>query len=160
MPKHTGEFSNVLVPVNGTPADHHALRVLSRLVDGKTANIIAVYVVEVPQSLPLDADMQDEIDRGDAALDAVAKDAKMLCHLRGEHLRTDILQARTAGAAIVDEATNLRCDLIVMSAGVRDERGRLTVGETANYVLTHAPCEVMLLRHPRGSLVSSAGTAA
>lgn len=160
MPKHNGEFSNVLVPVNGTPADHHALRVLSRLVDGKTANIIAVYVVEVPQSLPLDADMQDEIDRGDAALDAVAKDAKMLCHLRGEHLRTDILQARTAGAAIVDEATNLRCDLIVMSAGVRDERGRLTVGETANYVLTYAPCEVMLLRHPRGSLVSSAGTAA
>lgn len=149
MAKHNGEFSNVLVPVNGTPADHHALRVLSRLVDGKTANIVAVYVVEVPQSLPLDADMRDEIDRGDAALDAVAKDAKELCHLRGDHLRTDILQARTAGAAIVDEASNLHCDLIVMSAGVRDEHGRLTVGETANYVLKHAPCEVMLLRHPR-----------
>jgi hypothetical protein len=74
------------------------------LVDGKSANIVAVYVVEVPQSLPLDADMQDEIDRGDAALDAVAKDAKALCHMKGDHLRTDILQARTAGAAIVDEA--------------------------------------------------------
>jgi nucleotide-binding universal stress UspA family protein len=156
MPKHSGEFSNVLVPVNGTPADHHALRVLSRLVDGKTANIVAVFVVEVPQSLPLDADMQDEINRGDAALVAVARDAKALCHMRGDHLRTDILQAREAGAAIVDEAVHRRCDLIVMSAGVRDERGRLTVGETANYVLTHAPCEVMLLRHPRGSLAAGA----
>ena len=156
MAKHNGEFFNVLVPVNGTPADHHALKVLSRLVDGKSANIVAVYVVEVPQSLPLDADMQEEIDRGDAALDAVAKDAKALCHMKGDHLRTDILQARTAGAAIVDEAANLRCDLIVMSAGVRDERGSPTVGETANYVLTHAPCEVMLLRHPRGSLVNGA----
>ena len=139
------------MPVNGTPADHHALRVLSRLVDGKTANIVAVYVVEVPQALPLDADMQDEVTRGDAALDAVAKDAKALCHIRGEHLRTDILQARTAGAAIVDEAANLRCDLIVMSAGVRDEHGKVTVGDTANYVLKHAHCEVMLLRHPLGA---------
>jgi nucleotide-binding universal stress UspA family protein len=128
------------------------------LVDGKTANIVAVYVVEVPQSLPLDAEMQEQISRGDAALDAVARDAKALCHMRGDHLRTDILQARTAGAAIVDEAANLRCDLIVMSAGVRDERGRLTVGDTANYVLTHATCEVMLLRHPLRSVV--AGVAA
>ncbi len=154
MGKHNGAFFNVLVPVNGTPADHHALRVLSRLVDGKTANIVAVYVVEVPQSLPLDADMQDEISRGDDALNAVAQDAKALCHMRGEHLRTDILQARTAGAAIVDEASNLRSDLIVMSVGVRDERGSLTVGDTANYVLMHAPCEVMLLRHPRGSVTT------
>ena len=158
MGKPNGEFFNVLVPVNGTSADHHALRVLSRLVDGKTANIVAVYVVEVPQALPLDADMQEEIRRGDEALDAVAKDAKALCHMRGEHLRTDILQARTAGAAIVDEAANLKCDLIVMSTGVRDERGRPTVGDTANYVLTHAPCEVMLLRHSRGS--HGAGTTA
>jgi hypothetical protein len=27
MAKQNGEFFNVLVPVNGTPADHHALKV-------------------------------------------------------------------------------------------------------------------------------------
>jgi nucleotide-binding universal stress UspA family protein len=148
MAKHTGEFLNVLVPVNGSDADRHALRILSKLVDARAAFIVAVFVVEVPQSLPLDADMSEEVERGEEALEIVSQDARSVCRIRAEHLRTDILQARSAGAAIVDEAADLRCDLIVMSAPVRLEHGRPTIGETADYVLKHAHCEVMLLRHP------------
>lgn len=146
--KPHGEFFNVLVPVTGTEADRHALRILSKLVDGKSASIVAVYVVEVPQLLPLDADMSAEVLRGEEALSIVCRDARELCKIKDNHLRTDILQARSAGAAIVDEAADLHCDLIVMSSWVRDQHGRPTVGETTSYVLEHAHCEVMLLRQP------------
>ena len=157
--KPRGEFFNVLVPVTGTEADRHALRILSKLVDGKSASIVAVYVVEVPQSLPLDADMSDLVLRGEEALSIVCKDARDLCKMKGNHIRTDILQARSAGAAIVDEAAELHSDLIVMSGWVRDQHGQPTVGETTTYVLEYAHCEVMLLRQPIQAPVLAASAA-
>jgi nucleotide-binding universal stress UspA family protein len=38
----------------------------------------------------------------------------------------------------------------VMSSAVRTIHGHSTIGETADYVLKNAPCEVILVREPLG----------
>ena len=63
-----------------------------------------------------------------------------------QQISTDLLQARSAGAAIVDEAIERGADAILMAARVRVVHGKPSTGETAAYVLKNAPCDVVILR--------------
>jgi nucleotide-binding universal stress UspA family protein len=146
MGKQVAEFHRVLVPVSGEPADAHALKIVSRLIEPRQAEVTAVYVIEVAQSLPLDAELPGEIDRGERALESAENVAKQLCGSRADFMATDLLQARSVGAAIVDEAAERKCDLIVMTSTCKPIHGKPQVSETVSYVLKNAPCEVMLLR--------------
>lgn len=146
MGKQFAEFHRVLVPVSGDPADAHALKIVSRLIEPKQAEVTAVYVIEVAQSLPLDAELPAEIDRGERALEIAEGVARQLCGTRVDFMATDLLQARSVGAAIVDEAAERKCDLIVMTSTCKPIHGKPQVSETVSYVLKNAPCEVMLLR--------------
>ncbi len=148
MGKHVAEFQRVLIPVNGAPADAHALKIVSKLIEPKHAEVTAVYVIEVAQTLPLDAELPDEIDRGEKALEHAEDYARQICGTRADFISTDLLQARSAGAAIVDEAVERHCDLIVMSTSCHHVHGKVHVSETVSYVLKNAPCEVMLLSLP------------
>jgi nucleotide-binding universal stress UspA family protein len=146
MGKQVAEFHRVLVPVSGDPADEHALRIVSRLIEPRQAEVTAVYVIEVAQSLPLDAELPGEIDRGERALESAENVARQLCGSRTDFMATDLLQARSVGAAIVDEAAERKCDLIVMTSSCKPVHGKPQVSDTVSYVLKNAPCEVMLLR--------------
>jgi nucleotide-binding universal stress UspA family protein len=148
MGKHISEYSHVLVPVSGGKSDAHALKIVSRLIEPRDAEVTAVYVIEVAQSLPLDAELPDEIDRGEKALETAEGVAKSFCGSKCDFFTTDLLQARSAGAAIVDEAIDRHCDLIVMTAKCCSVHGKRNVSETVSYVLKNASCEVMLLSVP------------
>lgn len=148
MGKRTSEFHRVLVPVSGTAADAHALKIVSRLIEPKQAEVTAVYVIEVAQTLPLDAELPDEINRGEKALKDAEGHARQACGTREDFISTDLLQARSVGAAIVDEAIERHCDLIVMTTSCRHMHGKLQVSDTVSYVLKNSPCEVMLLSAP------------
>lgn len=148
MGKQTSDFQRVLVPVNGAPGDAHALKIVSRLIEPKHAEVTAVFVIEVAQSLPLDAELPDEIDRGERALQSAEEVARALCGPRSDFISTDLLQARSAGAAIVDEASERHCDLIVLTSTCQQIHGKRYVSDTVSYVLKNAPCEVMLLSTP------------
>ena len=148
MGKHVSEYSRVLVPVSGGAADAHALKIVSRLIEPKDTEVTAVYVIEVAQSLPLDAELPDEIDKGERALENAEVAARTFCSSRSDFVTTDLLQARSAGAAIVDEAVERHCDLIVLTSSCRNIHGKKNVSETVSYVLKNAPCEVMLLSVP------------
>lgn len=155
MGKHIAEFQRVLIPVSGAPADAHALKIVSKLIEPKHAEVTAVYVIEVAQTLPLDAELPDEIDRGERALENAEDYARQICGSRADFMSTDLLQARSAGAAIVDEAVERHCDLIVMSGSCHQVHGKVHVSETVSYVLKNAPCEVMLLSVPHTPLTDT-----
>jgi|SRR3954452_240587 nucleotide-binding universal stress UspA family protein len=152
MGKHVSEYARVLVPVSGGRADAHALKIVSRLIEPKMAEVTAVYVIEVAQSLPLDAELPEEIDRGESALEKAQNAARTFCGSRADFFTTDLLQARSAGAAIVDEALDRHCDLIVLSSSCRCVHGKRHVSDTVSYVMKNAPCEVMVLNAPTDSL--------
>jgi nucleotide-binding universal stress UspA family protein len=143
----------LLVPVKGTEGDPRVIELLTHFATNQSVAFTLVYVVEVQQSMALDAELPTEIEYGERVLRA----AESLAHQRlgpmDKHHRvtTELLQARSAGSAIVDEAIERSSDAIVMAARIRKRHGKTTVGETVNYVLKNAPCEVIVVRlapHP------------
>jgi len=60
----------------------------------------------------------------------------------------EILHAREAGPAIVDEATERGADLIVLGMTYTQPFGQFELGRVVQYVLRNAPCEVWVCRHP------------
>jgi nucleotide-binding universal stress UspA family protein len=141
-------YERLLVPVNGTAGDERIMTVVAELAHEHQIAITLIYVVEVQQSMPLDAELPSEIDRGEMILERAEKFAMERPHHKLTSVSTDLLQARSAGAAIVDEAIERRADAIVMAAQNHTVHGKSTMGETVNYVLKNAPCEVIAVRVP------------
>lgn len=110
------------------------------------ADVTLVYVVEVKQSLPLDADMPEAVAVGESALVRAEEYSRNKAEFRLQRVTPELLQARSAGPAIVDEAIERDVDVIVMASSNRQEFGRITVGDTVPYILKNAPCEVLLER--------------
>jgi len=134
------EFHKILVPVIGTQADEEAIRLACSLAKKAKAKIHAVYVIVVKRSVPLDAEIKSEIEKAEGILDHVEGVAE-------EHdyeLETDVLQAREAGPAIVDEAVERDIDLILIGVTYKRRFGQFSLGSVVPYVLKNAPCRVIL----------------
>jgi nucleotide-binding universal stress UspA family protein len=134
----------VLVPVSGGAADTDALELGCLIAKRLRRTVEAVFVIEVERSLPLDAEMQAEIERGEAVLDQAERVAQSF----DVEMESSLLQARDAGAAIVDEAVQTSSDTIVMGLAYKMKFGEYSLGKTASYVLKNAPCRVWLARQP------------
>src|SRR5690606_10023644 len=85
---------------------------------------------------------------GERWLEAAESWAQRIDHGSVKKVIPELLQARSAGPAIVDEAVERNADLIVMALRNQRKHGRPTVGETIPYVLKNAPCEVLISRLP------------
>ena len=135
---------SLLVPYTESPSSLRGLEFAFQLARGdKNMRVHAVYVVEVDRRLPLDAELPEEFQQGGRCL----AEADRLAREYQATSDGDILQARDAGAAIVDEAVELGAEMIVMGVAPHaKERTVLHLGKTADYVLRHAPCEVVIVR--------------
>ena len=136
------KLSHIVVPINGSPENDIALTLACMSGKRNKAKVTAIYVVEVKRALPVDAELPEESDFGQRLLDQAEEMARQLdCSLS-----VDLLQARSAGPAIVDEARALQADLIVMGLPYHSQFGMYQLGEASNYVLSHATCRVWLVR--------------
>jgi nucleotide-binding universal stress UspA family protein len=139
-------FRRVLAPVSGGQGDRRLLESLASICQASRPRMTLVYVVEVPQAMPIDAELPMEIERGERVLaDAEAYLKKRLGE-RNSEVFVELLQARTAGAAIVDEATEQHADLVMMATENRIRHGKITFGDSVSYVLKNCPCEVVVVR--------------
>lgn len=136
----------IIVPVTDVESDARLLSIVERIAARPKTTVTLVYVVEVAQSMPLDAELPAEVDHGEEVL-REARD-HILNHIAGKRVtvNTELLQARSAGAAIVDEAIDRHAGVIIMSATIQRKHGELTLGETVDHVLKRAHCEVLLIR--------------
>ena len=134
------EFSRILVPVSGTEADDEAIALACRLAKKDKARILAVYVIPIERTLPLDAEIQPEVKKAEDVLDHMERVASQ----QSCPIETDLLQAREAAPTIVDEAIERDIDLIVIGAAYERRFGQFSLGSTIPYVLKHAPCRVIL----------------
>lgn len=134
------EYKRILVPVAGTEADDEAARLACALAKRTKGKIWSVYVIAVKRSLPLDAEIESEIQRAEAILNHVEDVAEE----QGCEVQTDVLQAREAGPAIVDEAVEREADLILIGIKYKRHFGQFSLGSVVPYVLKNAPCSVLL----------------
>ena len=134
---------SILVPLSNSPASLEAVRLAALIAKQRKSRIYVLHVIEVLRSLPLTAEMEPEARRGEQLL----RRAQEVAASVGAHISGELIQARDAGQAIVEEATERKNDLIVMSIGSQGPIvGAYDMSETVDFVLRHAPCEVLLLR--------------
>jgi len=139
----------IMVAVKGADIDDEAMRLAysyaaAKKYKGRSISVDVVYVVQVPHSLPLDADLTDQVEKGERALDHAESVAREM----GLEVDASILQARSAGAAIVDMARESGTELIVMATDYQKKLGQLDLGRTIPYVMKHAACRVYICRAP------------
>lgn len=108
----------------------------------RRGRVLAVHVIEVLRSLPLNAELESEARRGEQIL----RRAEEAASHAGMHLNAQLLQARDAGQAIVDEARDRDVDAVVLGIGYKRLIGTFQVGRTADFVLKNAHCQVWVVR--------------
>ena len=153
------------MPVLGTPLDDDIMQTAGRLSMEENADegeggavIEAVWVFEVPMALPLDARIgEDDLKRARKALQRAKAVGE---EYQGVEVATATVRARRAGEGIVREAKRRGVEAIVLAAEepTRMRGGPLLggkrglydtfVGQTTRYVVTKAPCRVILTAPP------------
>jgi nucleotide-binding universal stress UspA family protein len=137
-------LKSILVPVDGSEASLMAVEFACTLAKRTRGKVHVVHVIEVKRSLPLDAELATEAQRGEDILAQAERAAKK----EDFEVEGDLLQARDAGHAIVDEAIERQTDVIVIGVPFRRPFGEFEMGKVPSHVLKSAHCEVILLRMP------------
>ena len=154
------------MPLTGTPLDDDMIQTAGRLAGEEDdrassatgATIEALWIFEVPMALPIDARLPDaQLERARAAL----RRAKAVGEeYEGVEVATATVRARRAGAAIVEEAkrrgragdrAGRRGAVAIRGGALLGGRGGPMdnfVGEVTKYVVSKAPCEVILTAPP------------
>jgi nucleotide-binding universal stress UspA family protein len=135
----------ILVPVSGVHTDAEAVRLGCRLARRGKAKVMVVTVLEIKRSLALGTVQDVEMDRAEKILD----EAEKMAHELEMDIETELLQARDAGPAIVEEIAHWKADLVVIGMPFRMRFGEFHMGRTAPYILRHAACRAMLFRDPQ-----------
>lgn len=130
------------MPVDGSQASFEALSLACLLAKRNKGNVYAVHVLEVARTLPLDADMSPEAKQGEGILEQ----AEQIGQSMDIEVTGELLQARDAAHAIVDEAVERGVDAILMGMGYELDQPEYKPGETSQYVMKHAPCQVIVTR--------------
>jgi APA family basic amino acid/polyamine antiporter len=165
-----GEYGSILVPIHGGALDDDIMQTAGRLAadtvredsDRVGATIEAIWIMEVPMSLPIDAALPDEqLKRARAAL----KRAKAVGEeYEDVEVATATIRARRVGEAICEEARRRGVEVIVLAAedGTRQRGGVLlggragtregAIGDITKYVMAKAPCPVILTAPAREQL--------
>ena len=158
------EYGSILVPVFGRELDDDIVGTAGRLAADEAderdggAMLEALYVFEMPMSLPMDARVPPE--RMAEAKRLLARAKEVGEEYEGVEVATATVRGRTAGAAIVAEAKRRGVEAIVLAAeepsrtrggallGARSRSRERSVGDTTRYVVEKAPCKVILTAPP------------
>ncbi len=143
------EFDKIMIPIGGHGVCESTVKVACGIGRKSVTIIHVVYVIQLKRGLSLDAEVDYEIRKAEEVL-GQARDvaAKEKCEIE-----TGIIQAREAGPAIVDEATDIEVDLILMGMEYERPFGIFSLGDVMPYILRKAPCPVLIIREapPQGS---------
>jgi len=134
---------NVLVVVTGSEQDRELITLACNIAKMKKSEVYAVFGIEVPRTLPVDAEMAKESEAGNEALDRATAVATQL----NFPIEPEIVQSRSLGQSFVDESDVHGCSLIILGLPYRFGRtGQVCLDDTAQYVLKNAPHRVWLVR--------------
>lgn len=142
------EFERILVPMKVGDIGEEMVATAIALAKEHGAEIEAITVVRVPRRYALEGELPPDVA---ARVDASIEEAHMLGKDHGVEVRADVVRARSIGHAIVDEAKARGADLIVLGSSPRWRRQSRFFSPTVDFVLRHAPCEVLVVAFPEGT---------
>ncbi len=118
----------------------HMMVLAARLARRGSADLFAVYVIEVPLILAEGAEMPDE-DR--AGFDMLAT-AEVIAQHHDVQLRTEVLHARSVSGGVLDLAKRENANLIVLGSYREGKYSGAPLGRAIEEIATRAKCDVLI----------------
>lgn len=112
----------------------------SRLARGQRAQLLAAYIIEVPFTLPTNAEMEEE-DR--AALDILAA-AEVIAKNQKCEVRTEIVHHRQTSQAVLELAKREKAQLIIMGSYREGRYTGAPLSRTIESIAANAKCDVLI----------------
>jgi nucleotide-binding universal stress UspA family protein len=135
-------MKQVLVALSGNSIDDKLIEIACDIARKHKAAIHLIHVIKVARSLPLDADLESELNRVKEIISLKEKTVED----EDLEVESDIIQAREVGPAIVNVAHEKSSNLIVVGLNHKRQIGEFTTGEVASYILKNSPCPVVVYR--------------
>ncbi|HEX5309526.1 MAG TPA: amino acid permease [Solirubrobacteraceae bacterium] len=158
------EYGSILVPLSGTSLDEDMIQTAALLAAGEptedeeVSTIEAVWIFEMPMSLPLDARLPDAQVKH--ARQSLARAKAIGEEYTGVQVATATIRARRVGQAILEEARRRGVEAIVLGAeeptrirggarfGGRGGPMENFVGDAIKQVVSKAKCRVIVTAPP------------
>jgi APA family basic amino acid/polyamine antiporter len=131
-------YRTALVPIFGDDVSAAALSSAAKLI-GEDGVLYAIFVLPVPSQLSLEAGLEEEEAQGRSVLES----ARIQARRAGIKIHTGLIRTRNPGAALVEEARRVHCDVIYWST-LHAPAGERRIGPTAVYLLSKRPCRVII----------------
>ena len=139
------DYDQILVPITGTRISDEMMVLACQLATEKKSSIDGLYVIEVPAQPAARRAPGQRARQGGAG----AQGGALIASQFKVKFTPNVVTARQAGRAIVEEAARVRSEVIMVGTTRKRRIGNLIFGRTTDYVLDHAPCEVLLNLVPR-----------
>lgn len=118
----------------------HMMALAAKLARGERSELLALYVIEVPYTLPPNAEMPLE-ER--AALDALGA-AETIANKNNVTIRTETLKARSMKDAVLDVARREKANLIILGSFREGKYSGAPLGRTIEEIAADAKCDVLI----------------
>lgn len=151
------QLRTVIIVFSSEIESQHMMVLAARLARRESSELLAIYVIEVPFSLPTNAVMEEE-DR--LALDALAS-AEAIGKGNGVDIRTEVVHHRETAQAVLDVAKRERADLIIMGSYREGKYTGAPLGRDIERIAAEAKCDVLIgVEGKHGTLLVDASTQA
>ena len=134
------QLGTVIVVFASEIHSEHMMVLAARLARGQNSELLAIYVIEVPFTLPTNAVMEEE-DR--VGLDALAS-AEAIGKRNGVDVRTEVVHHRETAQAVLDVAKRERADLIIMGSYREGKYTGAPLGREIEQIAANAKCDVLI----------------
>jgi nucleotide-binding universal stress UspA family protein len=118
----------------------HMMALAVKLARGERSELLALYVIEVPYTLPPDAEMALE-ER--AALDALGA-AEAIANAHNVTIHAETIKARSTKQAVLDVAKREKANMIILGSFREGKYSGAPLGRTIEEIAADAKCDVLI----------------
>lgn len=143
-------FKHILVPVDGSDTAQIAVAKAIGLAQAFGSQVTVIYVIDPYPFTGVGTDFAygqaEYLSAATAEANAAVKAAKEAFSDATVTVDTSVIEAHTVWRGIVEAATSLQVDLIVMGSHGRSGLEKLVLGSVAQAVLSHTKLPVLVVR--------------
>lgn len=118
----------------------HMMALAAKLARGERSELLALYIIEVPYTLPPDAEMAAEERE---SLDALGA-AETIANGNNVTIRTETLKARSTKQAVLDVAKREKANLIILGSFREGKYSNAPLSRTIEEIAADAKCDVLI----------------
>lgn len=131
---------NILVAFSAAVSSEVLMALAAKMAYRTHAKLVAIYVIEVPLTLPISAELPKDERRALEVLNAAAEIGRK----SGLEISTRTVRDRQAGPAIIKAARDENAQLIVMGTYREHRYAGAPLAHLIEYVTTHAHVDVLI----------------